>query len=230
MKNFKDTVYSIFLGEDVVPPTTPPLRGIGDDSGKGRPTTKEKAPTGYSQEEWDKITDEYDEDMKRIDQEAQAKTPQGIKDAADQATAAAKKIQQTQQEIEDTKVTSGGVGRSLTVREAQKAADAAKVPNPHGESSRQDDSIYDADGNMIGLSPKAAARYNQSQQNRGPYEAQSRAQYIDAEHEGMLFNHMTGTWHQGPPRIGGGASTGNRGNSGRSTPGTEGPPPDLRTE
>ena len=113
MKNFKDTVYSIFLGEDVVPPTTPPLRGIGDDSGKGRPTTKEKAPTGYSQEEWDKITNKYDEDMKRIDQEAQAKTQQGVK---------------------DTSVTSGGVKRSLTAAEAQQAAKAAGVVSPHGNA------------------------------------------------------------------------------------------------
>ena len=71
MSNFKNTVYSIFLNE-----------------------IREKAPKGYTQEEWDKITDKYDEDMKRIDQnekeEAQAKTPQGIKDAADAATAAGK--------------------------------------------------------------------------------------------------------------------------------------------
>ena len=201
MKNFKDTVYSIFLGEDVVPPTTPPLRGIGDDSGKGRPTTKEKAPKGYTQEEWDKITDKYDEDMKRIDQEkAQAKT-QEIKDA--------------------TVVTSGGVKRSLTAPEAQQAAKAAGVVSPHG-NARPGEGL---------LTPEERARVNQVQQNPGNTTSRIAFQDKEQIDSNKIFNRSTGQWEQGPPRSKGrarpaGMPSGQHIDGMRDE---EGPPPDSRT-
>ena len=211
MKNFKDTVYSIFLNErrDIIKNKKGQMRMDPDRMGDRATTPEERASNLAFNAEMDRKDAEQDAARTaRAKEKVKAKGPQGVK---------------------DTSVTSGGVERSLTVPEAQKAADTAEVPNPFGDSSRPDDSTWEG-GVKVGLSPNESARFNQFQQNKGIYSAISDGQFRDAENAGKLFNPTTGTWHQGPPRIGGGASTGNRGNSGRSTPGTEGPPPDLRTE
>lgn len=111
MKNFKDTVYSIFLGEDRIKNKKGKDR-MDPNTFDGVPTTpKQKLSIEASNARMDAADAQSEIDAKAFDD---AKKTQGIKDA--------------------TVVTSGGVKRSLTAAEAQQAANAAGVVSPHGNA------------------------------------------------------------------------------------------------
>ena len=113
MKNFKDTVYSIFLNErkDIIRNKDGRIR-MDPDTFDGVPTTpKQKLSIEATNARLDAADAQDAIDTKAFDD---AKKTQGIKDA--------------------TVVTSGGVKRSLTAAEAQQAANAAGVVSPHGNA------------------------------------------------------------------------------------------------
>ena len=111
MKNFKDTVYSIFLGEDVTPSPKAKKR-MNRDEVDGRPTTPKQ-----------KLS--IDDFNARMDAE----------DAKEAASAKAFDDAKKTQGVKDTTVvTSSGVKRSLTAAEAQQAAKAAGVESPFGNA------------------------------------------------------------------------------------------------